>query len=372
MFRNIRKKVAFIIAAIVITTMLPVTSGHNGTVTFVNAATKKTATIKSIADINKTVVVDDEVTMPKTVSAVMSDKTKKKISVKWDKVLNSDIDGTYTAIGTVTGYSKKITYTLIVKAPKLGTIEIPQVTDSTLKKPSDVKLAIAKKTIWEDGKQKEIDESELSVCWTPVSPDVDQYKIVAYNQYNQSVIKSYRYVDPDEITKGKAEFSLSLSKVKNTTISTITITPIITTEEAQTSGDRTKNKTGETAVFECAIKVTVNTENQITMNATKTEYNENAYDISFSMNLAPYTYGELSSYYKYKEFDNYGTARIGTYSDENGVLKFNGMESENEKYAFANTSAKLTLVVYSDAAIESSSKGSYSVTVYPVKYKAGK
>ena len=70
--------------------------------------------IVSIQNLSTTVKLHQKYVLPNTITATMSDKTVKKVSVIWDKkTLDTSKVGTYTFRGTVTGYKPKVT--LIVK-----------------------------------------------------------------------------------------------------------------------------------------------------------------------------------------------------------------------------------------------------------------
>ncbi len=370
MLKNLKRKVAIAIAVVMIVSVFQVVSGQEGQVAFAKAATKK-ATIVSIANVKKTVKVDDKVTMPKTVSAVMSDKTKKNVAVKWNKILNSDIDGTYTASGTVPGYSKKVTFTLKVTAPKMGEIKIPKVTDSTLTKPTNLTLGIGTSRVGEDGPSTEVNNTLPSIFWTPASSEADEYKICIYDQYKRIVTEYGICLNEDDYTKDQLESKLNLFKVKNLTITAITVTPVKSTEEGRMTGDSSKNGTGETAVFECSVKVAVNTGKTVTMKDTILENNNTAYGLSFSTKTAPYTYFELYSEYQFIGSDTYGTSARGEFSGKDGSILFTCLNNEMEKNIYMGKSSKLSLRVYSDAVVEGN-KGTYTITVYPVEYKSAK
>lgn len=377
MLKNVRKKAACAMAVVMLVTVLPIASGHEGTTAIAEAATKKAATkkaatISSIANVKKTVEVDEKVTMPATVTAVMSDKTKKKVAVKWNKTLNSDIDGTYTASGTVSGYSKKVKFTLKVNAPKMGTIKMPEVTDNTLKKPSNITLGIGKSRTGDDGPSTEVDDTLLSVFWTPTSSEADEYRIFIYDQYKRMVAAYGMVMNEEDYTKDQIESKLNLDKIKNLTITAITVTPVKSTEEGRMTGDSSKNGTGETAVFECSVKVIVNTEKTVTMNATENQYDASAYDLSFEKKIAPYTYFVLNSEYKYVNSDASGTSYRGNFSGKDGAVSIPYVRSEEAKNEYLATTSKLRLLVYTDAVVENGSKGAYTITIYPVEYKSGK
>lgn len=81
------------------------------------AMVKAKVKISAISNLSFTTAIGSEFKLPSTVTAQMSDKTTKNISVKWNasKVSTSNA-GTFRYYGTVEGYSKKVTLTLTVKS----------------------------------------------------------------------------------------------------------------------------------------------------------------------------------------------------------------------------------------------------------------
>lgn len=72
--------------------------------------------IVSIEDINTDVLKGNTYVMPSTISAKLSDGNEKDFPIKWlTNSLDTTIPGTHIAIGRVTGYSKNINLSLIVK-----------------------------------------------------------------------------------------------------------------------------------------------------------------------------------------------------------------------------------------------------------------
>lgn len=53
----------------------------------------------------------------------------------------------------------------------MGTIEIPKVTDSSLKKPSDLKLSVRKVTEYYGSDLMTIDQTLPSIVWTQNAPE---------------------------------------------------------------------------------------------------------------------------------------------------------------------------------------------------------
>jgi oligopeptide transport system substrate-binding protein len=71
--------------------------------------------ISKVNDINTTVKQGDQYSLPDNVNAIMVDESIRNVPITWDpNVVNTNIIGTYTFEGTVTGYIQKIKLTLIV------------------------------------------------------------------------------------------------------------------------------------------------------------------------------------------------------------------------------------------------------------------
>lgn len=85
-------------------------------------------TITSIDKLaTKEIKQDDQYSLPKTVTALMSDGSKKEVEVSWDKDLipwdtNPDLShlGLYKFVGTVAGYSKPINFNVLIRGKDLG------------------------------------------------------------------------------------------------------------------------------------------------------------------------------------------------------------------------------------------------------------
>lgn len=83
------------------------------------------AYISSISNINVTIKQGEKYTLPNTISATYSDKSKKNVAVTWNaKSIDTKTIGNFTYIGTVAGYSKKVTLKLSIILPKLTLKEI--------------------------------------------------------------------------------------------------------------------------------------------------------------------------------------------------------------------------------------------------------
>lgn len=79
------------------------------------ANVKYSTAIKSISNINATINQGANYTLPSTITAVMSDNSKKKVSVIWSIVTSKCNQTTYVFQGTVQGYNKKVILTLTIK-----------------------------------------------------------------------------------------------------------------------------------------------------------------------------------------------------------------------------------------------------------------
>jgi N-acetylmuramoyl-L-alanine amidase len=72
-------------------------------------------TVKSVDNINVVVEKDEEYSLPTQVQALMSDNSNSEVPVKWDKnSVDTTKIGNYAYIGTISGYSEKITLNLSV------------------------------------------------------------------------------------------------------------------------------------------------------------------------------------------------------------------------------------------------------------------
>ena len=82
--------------------------------TSIYAAAKEPVRIKTISQISVTINQNDQFTLPDKINAIMTDKSVRKVSVKWNKPVNTILIGTTTYLGTVQGYSPKVTLTVKV------------------------------------------------------------------------------------------------------------------------------------------------------------------------------------------------------------------------------------------------------------------
>lgn len=369
MLNKWNRKICLFVAAVILTTLLPTTIPYSVGAAAANKTVKKAPTITSIANINKTVDIDTYISMPTTVVATMSDKKTKSVAIKWDKVLNADADGTYIANGTVAGYAKKVVFKLVVKPPKMGTIDIPKVTDATLKMPTDIKLGLPKKSIDEGNNSKEVDYTLPSIFWTSNSKEADEYAIRIYDQYKRLIQDTGTSLSESEIQYQGYYFKLNLDKVKDVTISAITITPVNSGGDGRQSGSSTNDKVGETAVFNCCIKITHQVGKQTIMTAKPNENNKDMLNISISEKIAPYLYFGLKSDYRFPKSSAEGVSEIGGFSAKDGSILIDYVNTWQYNNYYTNLSAKLSLNVYSNAVIESSNKAAFTITTYPVDYK---
>jgi hypothetical protein len=176
-------------------------------------------------------------------------------------------------------------------------------------------------------------------------------------------------MNEEDLARKQGDFRLDIDKIKNLTISTITITPVKTTEEGRVTGDSSKNGYGETAVFECAVSVTCKTGKQMTMSTKMNENETDTYDIVLSDKVTPYKYIAFASQYRSKNSNWHGVNHRGDFSAEDGSVKIPYVRSGEFNEYYANLSAELSLLVYENAVIEGTNKASYTVTNYPVEYK---
>ncbi|GKX67875.1 leucine-rich repeat domain-containing protein [Inconstantimicrobium mannanitabidum] len=71
--------------------------------------------IKSVGDINATVIVGDSYRLPSAVTAIMNDNSKQQVSIIWNKSIDTNKVGKCNFTGNVQGYSKKINAMITVK-----------------------------------------------------------------------------------------------------------------------------------------------------------------------------------------------------------------------------------------------------------------
>lgn len=77
--------------------------------------------IKSIANVSTSVAQGADYNLPKTVQAIMSNNSKKNVSITWKQNnVNTDKPGKYTIQGSVKGYSKTVTLTVTVKLTSIS------------------------------------------------------------------------------------------------------------------------------------------------------------------------------------------------------------------------------------------------------------
>lgn len=99
--------------------------------------------IDSVKNLSVTLKLNEKYTLPKTVTAIMSDKSTKSVDVSWDaKTVDTSKAGDYTIKGTVKGYTPKVL--LEVK------IIDPELTDSKSKDTKNTEISEIKVEINKD------------------------------------------------------------------------------------------------------------------------------------------------------------------------------------------------------------------------------
>lgn len=77
--------------------------------------------ISKIYDIKYTMHLGDKFSLPKSVTAIMSNKAKQTVAVTWNaKTVNTSVTGTHTYLGTVKGYAKKVKLIVVIIKPASG------------------------------------------------------------------------------------------------------------------------------------------------------------------------------------------------------------------------------------------------------------
>lgn len=85
--------------------------------------TNTTVTITKIDNINVNINQNDSYSLPSIVQAIMSDGTIQKVSVIWDKTVDTSQIGTFTFNGIVDGYSSKVMLTLNINENSINNAE---------------------------------------------------------------------------------------------------------------------------------------------------------------------------------------------------------------------------------------------------------
>lgn len=325
---------------------------------------KEPAKISSIGNISQTVKYRENFTMPTAVTAIMSDKTKKTVAVKWDKELTTAGAGIFTANGTVAGYGKKVIYTLTVQAPKMGTVKIPEVTDASLKKPGNIRFSVSKLNTWENDKQIIKDGTQVSVEWSSNAADADTHEITIYDEYKQKLQTTTYFLGGQD---KRTEYYYNIDLADNVTISAITITPINSVDGTISSGEGSNDKIGETAVFECALSITLKKGKDMTMSTTVPDYDQNRRHITLSDKITPNTsYSVESEYARSQDYGmSYGTSSFGGATDKDGTVSGHmDLKEYNERYA--NPLADVKLTIFSDVVIKSTTQAAVTVTVHNI------
>lgn len=88
----------------------------------VKLTVKVLAPIKSIENINLSARQTDNIVLPNTINAVLTDGTKKLVDVVWSKKLDTSKVGSYDIEGIVKGFKDKVKATITVR-PRIVTIE---------------------------------------------------------------------------------------------------------------------------------------------------------------------------------------------------------------------------------------------------------
>ena len=358
MFKNWKRKFSVIMAVLMLMTLIPMTN--------LDVQAKTVAKISKIDDINKTVKINVVFSMPTKVTATMSDKTIKAVEIKWDKKLTTVKTGIFKANGTVAGYSKKVVLTLTVidVLPKIGSIKIPTVTDSTLKKPTDVRLGIGKASFYKGADWITVDKTLPSVIWTQNAPEADYYIIRMYDKYKQIKVDIYYGIGGNDMTK-YGYYDIDLEETVN--INTITITPINSVDGIAGGGDKSNDLVGETAVFECSVEITKKSGKALKVKATQLSHDPNRLSFTFPEKIASYAEYYLHSEYTITNNNRKINKSVGQGSnaekDGSIVIYMNAAEYK-EKYS--NPTAKVTLSTFSNATVTNDKKASVVINVSPV------
>ena len=170
------------------------TFNYSGTVQGYDGKVTLTLTVNpvitSIKNINATAVLNSSYSLPQTVSALMSDGSKKEFPVAWDST-NADTSkiGTFTFTGTVQGYSDKVTLNLSIVA-KSSIVSIEYLAGDTVFQNIPYSLPQTTKATLSDGSIVDV-----PISWSPATADL-------------SKTGSFNYVGSIEGWNNKMNFTL--------------------------------------------------------------------------------------------------------------------------------------------------------------------
>lgn len=136
-------------------TFIGVVTGYNKAVTY-KLTIKQQSKIASIKDLEDEVDQGEDFELPDKVTAVMTDKTSKQVSVTWNTdTVNTDEPGEYVFHGTVQGYSKKVVFKLTVNSTNI----IDSIDDMTLdiNQGEDYTLPETVQATMDDGTVEDVD-----------------------------------------------------------------------------------------------------------------------------------------------------------------------------------------------------------------------
>ncbi|AGY76502.1 N-acetylmuramoyl-L-alanine amidase [Clostridium autoethanogenum] len=86
---------------------------------------ENTVNVSSISNLSDSIIVGSKYSLPTSVQATMSDGTSKKVNIVWNpNNVDTSKVGIFTYKGTVTGYSKTVTFTLTVKAKQIEPVPV--------------------------------------------------------------------------------------------------------------------------------------------------------------------------------------------------------------------------------------------------------
>ncbi len=196
---------------------------------FTTLSTGASIKILSVKNINITVNLNEKYTLPKTVTATMSNKTTKSVTVTWDKkTVDTSKVGSYTFKGTIAGYTPKVILVVKIVKPSMPEANknenIPinkNQEDTSLGKTTDIIHDVwsKKKDLPFENKAKASTSYSPGLTMTQVNYDIK--KAVAVNSkiyyiHNDGKVKVYdpvndNWVDNGEIPQLKesnGEFSL--------------------------------------------------------------------------------------------------------------------------------------------------------------------
>ena len=246
-----------------------------------------------------------------------------------------------------------------------GEIKIPKATDSTLTAPKDVYLGEVEKETWEGSKKITIKETVPGLFWTNNNEAVDVFYIQYYDE-NDNLIDAGMNFPAKKETLCNITMLQSLRQ-EGYTIKTIVITPVNSIDgSVNTDPASGQDKIGESTVFQCELKVKVQSGKKISIAVEHIDGTNNQIMMTLSEKTTPYGSYYFNSNYK-DEKGKTKNSGLGSNAESSGeIILYESEKDFNNKYKNAS---KLTLELCSGMEIKGADQASYTVTIYEAVLK---